>query len=143
MRVMNHVFHPFIDNFVIVYLDDILIFNSSLEEHVKHVKQVFDVLQRGKLYLKLSKCEFGKNSLVYLGDIVGGGHIKIGPTKIDVIVKWSRPQNVTKVRILLGAVQYWRKFISHFSFIGSHFMLLKVLKSLFSGEENNKKHLIL
>ena len=106
MRVMNDVFHPFIDNFVIVYLDDILIFNSSLEEHVRHVKEVFDVLQREKLYLKLSKCKFWKPSLIYLGYIVGGRQIKIDPTKIDVIIKWPRPQNVTEVICFLGAVQY-------------------------------------
>ena len=116
---MNDVFCPFIDKFAIVYLDDILIFSSSWEEHVKHVKQVFDVLQKEKLYLKLSKCEFGKTSLVYLGYIVGGGQLKIDSTKIDVIVKWRRPQNVTEVRSFLGAVQYWRKFISRFSFMTS------------------------
>jgi len=59
MWVMNDVFHPYIDKFVIIYLDDILIFSSSIEEHVKHVKQDFVVLHREKLYLKLSKCEFG------------------------------------------------------------------------------------
>ena len=73
MRVMNDVFHPYIDKFVIIYLDDFLIFSSSMEEHVRHVKQVFEVLHREKLYLKLSKCEFGKTSLNYLGYIVGGG----------------------------------------------------------------------
>jgi len=62
MRVMNDVFHPFIDNFSIIYLDDILIFSSSWEEHIKHVRHFFDVLQKEKLYLKLSKCEFGKAS---------------------------------------------------------------------------------
>lgn len=91
MRVMNDVFRPFIDNFFIAFLGDILIFSSSWEEHVKHVKQVFDVLQKEKLYLKLSKCEFGKTSLLYLGYIVGGGQLKIDPTKIDIIVKWQRP----------------------------------------------------
>ena len=63
------------------------------------------MLQREKLYLKLSKCEFVKTSLVYLGYIVGGGHLKIDPTKIDVIVKWKIPQNVTEFRIFLGVVQ--------------------------------------
>ena len=77
------------------------------------------MLQRGKVYLKLSKCEFGKTSFIYLGYIVGGGHLKIDPAKINVIVKWPRPQNVTEVRIFLGAVQYWGKFISQFSLISS------------------------
>jgi hypothetical protein len=69
MRVMNEVFEPFLDDFVIVYLDDILIFSETWDEHVRHVKQVLDTLQRKKLYVKLSKCEFGKTTLVYLGHI--------------------------------------------------------------------------
>ena len=73
MRVMNDVFRPFIYDFVIVYLDDILIFSRKWEERDQHVKQVFDVLVREQLYLKMSKSEFGKTSLVYLGYIVGCG----------------------------------------------------------------------
>ena len=82
MRVMNDVFRPFIDDFVIVYLDDILIFSGTWEENVNHVKQVLDVLVREKLYITMSKCEFGKTSLVYLGYIVGGGELKIDPSKV-------------------------------------------------------------
>ena len=119
MRVMDDVFHSYIDQFVIVYLDDILIFSSSWEVHIKHVKQVLEILQREKLYLKMSKCEFQKTSLVYLGYNVEGGQLKIDPTKVEVIVKWPRPQNVIEVRSFLGAVQYWRKFIANFSFIAS------------------------
>eukprot|EP00253_Pinus_taeda_P032964 PITA_32964 len=73
MRVMNDLFRPFIDEFVLVYLDDILIFSKSWNEHVCHVKKVFDVLKNEELYVKLSKSEFGKTSLVYLGHIVGHG----------------------------------------------------------------------
>jgi hypothetical protein len=87
MRVMNDVFRPFLDDFVIVYLDDILIFSGTWDEHVRHVKQVLDTLQREILYVKLSKCEFGKTPLVYIGHIVGGGQLKIHPSKIDVIAK--------------------------------------------------------
>ena len=96
MRVMNDVFRPFIDEFVIVYLDDILVFSETWDEHVRHVKQVLDTLQREKLYVKLSKCEFGKTALVYLGHIVGGGQLKIDPSKIDVIVNWHEPKSVTE-----------------------------------------------
>jgi len=74
MRVMNDVLRSFLDDCVIVYLDDILIFSKSREEHVRHVKQVLDVLKKENLFLNMSKCEFGKTSLVYLGYIVGGGN---------------------------------------------------------------------
>jgi hypothetical protein len=74
MRVMNDIVRPFLDDFVIVYLDDILVFSKTWEEHVKHVKQVLEVLKRAQLFIKMSKCEFGKTSLVYLGYIVGDGH---------------------------------------------------------------------
>ena len=70
MRVMDDVFKPFLDDFVIVYLDDILIFSGTWDEHVRHVKKVLDTLQREKMYVKMSKREFGKNALVYLGHIV-------------------------------------------------------------------------
>jgi hypothetical protein len=72
MRVMNDVFRPFLDDFVIVYLDYILIFSGTWDEHVRHVKQVLGTLQREKLYVNFSKCEFGKTALVYLSHIVGG-----------------------------------------------------------------------
>ena len=71
MCVMNGVLRPFFDEFFIVYLDDILIFSKSHDEHVMHVRKVLDVLKKEQLYLKMSKCEFGKTSLVYLGHIVG------------------------------------------------------------------------
>jgi hypothetical protein len=97
MCVMNNVFMPFLDDFVIVYLDNILVFSGTWDEHVRHVKQVLDTLQREKIYVKLSKCEFGKTKLAYLGHIVGGGQLKIDPSKIDVIVKWHEPKSVTEV----------------------------------------------
>jgi hypothetical protein len=119
MQVMNDVLRPFLDDFVIVYLDDILIFSKSREEHIEHVKKVLDVLRKEQLFLKLSKCEFGKTSLIYLGRMGGGGELKIDPSKVKVILEWSRPNNVTEVRSFLGAAQYWRKFIANFSSIAA------------------------
>jgi hypothetical protein len=139
MWVMNDVFRPFIDDFFIVYLDDILIFSKTWDDHVKHVKQVLDVLKKEKLYLKMSKCEFGKTSLVYLGYIVGGGKLKIDPSKVEVIVNWPKPNSATEVRSFLGVVQYWRKFIANFSFIASPLHALTSVKQVFQWGGKQQK----
>jgi hypothetical protein len=86
MRVMNDVFQPYIDDFVVFYLDNILIFSQRWEDNIKHAKIIFELLKKEELYIKLSKCEFGKKTLVYLGYIVGNGQLKIDPTKVEVIV---------------------------------------------------------
>jgi len=104
MRVMNDLFRPFIDNFVLVYLDDILVYSRTWDEHVCHMKKVLEVLKNEKLYVKLSKCELGKTYLVYLGHIVGNGKLKIDPSKVDTIMKWLEPTNFTEVQCFLGAV---------------------------------------
>jgi hypothetical protein len=96
-------------------------------------------LRKEKLYVKLSKCEFGKTSLVYLGHIVGEGEIKIDPSKVDVIVNWPKPTNVTEVRSFLGAVQYWRRFIANFSFIAAPLHALTSVKRSFQWEGKQQK----
>jgi len=131
MRLMNDVHRPFLDDFVIVYLDDILIFSKTWEEHLKHVKQTLDFLKVEKLYVKLSKYEFGKTSLNYLGHIVGGGELKIDPSKVAVIINWPKPKSTTEVRSFLGAAQYWRKFISNFSSIAAPLHSLTRLNKVF------------
>jgi len=123
MRVMNDVLRPFIDDFIIVYLDEILIFSQTREEHLKHVKQTLDVWKRENLYVKLSKCELGKTYLNYLGHTVGGGELKIDPSKVAVIVNWPKPKSATEVRSFLGAAQYWRKFILTFPLLQLPYML--------------------
>ena len=109
----------------------ILVFSKTWEAHVGHVKQVLDTLKKEKLYVKFSKCEFGKTSLVYLGHIVGGKNLKIDPSKVNVIVNWPKPTNTTEVRSFLGVVQYWRRFIQNFSYIASPFHALTSVKKSF------------
>ena len=104
MWVMNDVFQPFIDDFVIVYLDDILVFSKTWEENIVHVKKFLDVLKKENLYVNMSKCEFPKTSLVYLRHIIGGGHLRVDLAKVVVIVNWLRANTVTEIRSFLGAV---------------------------------------
>jgi hypothetical protein len=140
MRVMNHVFRPFLDDFLILYLDDILIFSGTWDEHVRHVKKVLDTLQREKLYVKFSKWEFGKTTLVYLGHIVGGGQLKIDPSNIQVIVNWPEPKSVTEIQGFLGEVQYWRRFISNFSLIETPLHALINVKNNFQWGGKKQKY---
>jgi hypothetical protein len=139
MRVMNDVLRPFLDDCVIVYLDDIFIFSKSREEHVKHVKQVLDVLRNEKLFLKMSKYEFGKTSLIYFGHIVGGDELKMDPSKVKVILEWPKPNNVIEVRSFLGAAQYWRKFIANFSSIAAPLHVVTSVKQVFQWGGKQQK----
>ena len=131
MRVMENVLRPFLDDFLIVHLDDILIFSKTREDHVLHVNRVLDILKKEKLFLKMSKCEFRKTSLVYLGHIVGGGELRIDPSKVEAIVNWPTPKTVTEVRSFLGVAQYWRKFIAKFSSIAAPMHAVKSVKKGF------------
>ncbi|MDZ7970879.1 MAG: reverse transcriptase family protein, partial [Nostoc sp. DedSLP03] len=119
MRLMNEVLRPFIDDCVIVYLDDILVFSRTWEEHIQHIEKVLKVLQKHQLKLNAKKCEFGKQTLVYLGFVIGGGELRIDPKKIEAILNWPRLKTVTEVRSFIGACQYVRKFIKHFSQIAA------------------------
>ena len=131
MRVMNDLFRPFINESILMYLDDILVFSRNWNEHECHVRKVLDVLKKEKLYVKLSKCEFGKTSLVYLGHIVGHGQVKIDPSKVEAIVNWPKPTSVTEVYNFLGVVQYWRRFIANFSIIVAPLYTLTSVKQVF------------
>jgi hypothetical protein len=140
MPVTNDVFRPFLDDFLILYLDDILIFSGTWDEHVRHVKKVLDTLQREKLYVKFSKCEFGKTTLVYLGHIVGGGQLKIDPSNIHVIVNWPELKSVTKIQGFLGEVQYSRRFISNLSLIEAPLHALINVKNNFQWAGKKQKY---
>ena len=139
IRVMNDVLKPFIDDFVIVYFDDVLVFSKTWEEHLKHVKQTLDVLKKENLYVKLPKCEFGKTYLNQLGHIVGGGELKIDPSKVEVIVSQPKPKSTIEVRSFLGATQYWRKFIANFSLIATPLHALTGLNKVFQWEGKQQK----
>nr|GEY58111.1 DNA/RNA polymerases superfamily protein [Tanacetum cinerariifolium] len=96
MDLMNRVFHEFLDKFVIVFIDDILVFSKSKEEHEDHLRTVLQTLRQEKLYAKFSKCEFWLSSVEFLGHIVSAEGITMDPAKVEAITKWPRPTSVTE-----------------------------------------------
>ena len=118
---MNALFTSWLDVFVIVYLDDILIYSATQDEHLKHVYQVMERLTNYKWYCKMKKCDFATTSVEYLGHIVSNGQIAIDPDKMKAVTDWKIPfKNVTEVQSFLGLIGYYRKFIPHFSHIARH-----------------------
>jgi len=115
MEYMNRIFHAYLDRFVVVFIDDILIYSKSEEEHVDHLKIVLQVLKEKKLYARLSKCEFWLNEVSFLGHIIYGNGIAVDPSKVDAILQWETPKSVTEVRRFLGLAGYYRRFIEGFS----------------------------
>ena len=119
MDWMNRVFRSYLDKFVVVFIDDILIYSSSQMEHANHLREVLETLRRNKLYAKLSKCEFWLNEVVFLGHVISKKGISVDPKKIEAVLRWERPTNVTEIRSFLGLAGYYRRFIEGFSTIAS------------------------
>ena len=119
MHLMQSIFGPHLDNFVIVFLDDILIYSNSLSDHKKHLRVVLDLLRQHKLYAKESKCEFFKSSVSFLGHVVGEEGISMEEDKVKAIREWPAPTSVKGIRSFLGLAGYYRRFVKNFSKIAS------------------------
>ena len=117
MDLMNRVFHEHLNHFVIVFIEDILIFSKSMEEHEEHFRTVFQILRENKLYAKFKKCEFWLDQVVFLGHVISKVEISIDPSKVEAVVDWARPTNVSEIRSFLGLASYYRRFVEGFSFI--------------------------
>jgi hypothetical protein len=115
MCLMNGDFREYLDNFIIVFLDDILVYSKTKEEHEQHLRMVLQVLRENQLFSKLSKCSFFQNGIHYLGHIISEEGITIEPKKIEAVKEWEKPKNVTNVRSFMGLAGYYRIFIAGFS----------------------------
>ena len=119
MRLMNEVLRAFIGKFVVVYFDDILIYSKSHEEHLDHLRAVFDALRAASLYANLEKCIFCTDRVAFLGYVVTPQGIEVDGAKIDAIRSWPTPQTITHVRSFLGLVGFYRRFVRDFSTIAA------------------------
>src|SRR6202048_1944245 len=112
---MNDTFRDFLDKFLIIYLDDLLIYSDSLAEHKVHVRMVLERLRDAELYLKPSKCQFHVQEVGFLGFIVGPRGIQMDPAKVSAITSWPVPTSVHDIRVFLGLANFYRRFIRNFS----------------------------
>ena len=113
--LMNRVLRLYVDQFVVVFIDDILVYSKDRENHDTHLRVVLETLRKERLYAKLSKCEFWLREVSFLGHIVSEEGIQVDPKKVEVIIEWKPPRNVTEVRSFLGLAGYYRRFVKGFS----------------------------
>ncbi|KAL5560330.1 hypothetical protein UlMin_036541 [Ulmus minor] len=115
MDLMNRVFKAYLDKFVIVFIDDILVYSRSQEEHANHLRMVLRTLVEHRLYAKFSNCEFWLQSAQFLGHVISKDGLSVDPAKIEAVNKWAAPTSVTEIRSFLGLVGYYRRFVEGFS----------------------------
>ncbi|KAM0018968.1 putative nucleotidyltransferase, Ribonuclease H [Helianthus debilis subsp. tardiflorus] len=124
MDLMNRVCKPYLDKFVIVFIDDILIYSKGQEEHEQHLRLILELLRKEQLYAKFSKCDFWLREVHFLGHVVNKDGIHVDPSKVDSIKNWPAPRTPKEIRQFLGLAGYYRRFIKDFSKIAQPLTLL-------------------
>ena len=104
--LMNSIFKPFLQKFILVFFDDILIYSENLENHLKHIGLTLEILRKNELYANQKKCSFAQERIDYLGHIISGQEVEVNPEKIRAIREWPIPSNIREVRGLLGLTCY-------------------------------------
>jgi hypothetical protein len=115
MYLMNKVFMEYLDKFVMVFIDDILVYSRSKEEHEEHIRLALQKLRENRLYAKLSKCEFWMKQVAFLGHVISKGGISVDPSKVRDVLSWNAPMSVDDIRSFLGLARYYQRFIEGFS----------------------------
>jgi hypothetical protein len=115
MYLMYKVFMEYLEKFVVVFIDDILVYSRSEEEHEEHLCLALQKLQKHRLYAKLTKCEFWMKQVAFLGHVISKGGISVDPNKVQDVLSWNVPMSVDDIRSFLGLAGYYRMFIEGFS----------------------------
>ena len=124
MDLMNRVFQPYLDQFVVVFVDDIMIYSQSEVEHEDHLSIVLQLLRNHQLYAKFSKCEFWLTKVGFLGHVVSTSGVSVDPGKVEVVMSWERPKSIFEIRSFLGLAGYYRRFMEDFSQLAAPMMRL-------------------
>ncbi|GKC52871.1 reverse transcriptase domain-containing protein [Tanacetum coccineum] len=132
MDLMNRVCEPYLDKFVIVFIDDILIYSRNKEEHADHLRIILELLRKEKLYAKFSKCDFWISIVQFLGHLIDSQGLHVDPAKIEAVKNWASPTTPIEIRQFLRLVGYYRRFIKDFS---------KIANSLTELTQKNKKYI--
>lgn len=115
--LMNQLFQPYLRKFILVFFDDILIYSTSLDQHLQHLHVVLSMLKDNKLYAKLSKCSFAQPQIEYLGHLISEKGLSMDKTKVEFIMSWFVPKSVKELRGLLRLTRYYRRFIRGYGVI--------------------------
>ncbi|GKD67099.1 putative reverse transcriptase domain-containing protein [Tanacetum coccineum] len=132
MDLMNRMCKTYLDKFVIVFIDDILIYSCNKEEHANHLRIILELLKKEKLYAKFSKCDFWIRIVQFFGHLIDSQGLHVDPAKIEAVKNWTSPTTPTELRQFLGLAGYYRRFIKDFS---------KIAKSLTELTYKNKKYI--
>ncbi|GAU10392.1 hypothetical protein TSUD_417700, partial [Trifolium subterraneum] len=114
MDYMNRIFQPYLDKFVVIFIDDILIYSKDPQEHAEHLRIVLNILRKKQLYAKFSKCEFWLSEVKFLGHVISQGGVYVDPSKVEAVLNWERSRTIFEVRSFLGLAGYYRRFILGF-----------------------------
>ncbi|GJT47142.1 reverse transcriptase domain-containing protein [Tanacetum coccineum] len=139
MDLMNRVCKPYLDKFVIVFIDDILIYSKTKEDHENHLRLMLDLIRKEKLYAKFSKCEFWLQEVHFLRHLVNHEGIHMDPSKIKAMKSWKAPTTPSEVRSFLGLAGYYRRFIENFSKIAKPFTSLTQKNQKYEWGEKQEK----
>lgn len=139
MALMNWVFQSYLDQFVVVFIDDILVYSKTEDDDDEHLIVVLQILHKKQLYTKLSKCEFWLRKVTFMGHVVSVEGIQVDPKKIDVVLEWKQPRNVSEIYSFLGLVGYYRRFVNGFSLIAAPLTKLLCKNANLSGLMNSNQ----